>query len=52
LSKHSIGKGSEEEVSFIKDFSVIFRNLNMFNIPDPTSLDKIINDLAQEIKYA
>jgi len=50
-SKYSIGKGSEEEVSFIKDVSVIFRNLNTSNISDSTSLDKIVNDLAQEIKY-
>ena len=50
-SKCSIGKDSEEEVSFIKDVSMIFRNLNMSNISDLTSLDKIINDLAQEIEY-
>jgi len=30
---------------------MIFRNLNMSNISDPTDLDKIINDLAQEIEY-
>jgi len=51
-SRCSIGKDSEEEVSFIKDVFMIFRNLNMFNILNPTSLDKIINDLAQEVKYA
>jgi len=51
LSKHSIGKGSEKEASFIKDVSVIFRNLNMSNVSDTTSLDKIINDLAQEVEY-
>jgi len=50
-SKCSIGKGSEEEVSFIKDVFIIFRNLNMSNISDPTSLDKIVNDLAQKIEY-
>jgi len=50
-SKCSIGKDSEEEVSFIKDVFMIFRNLNMSNISDLTSLDKIINDLAQEIEY-
>jgi len=51
-SKCSISKGSEEEASFIKDVSMIFRNLNMSNISDLTSLDKIVNDLAQEVKYA
>jgi len=50
-SKCSTGKGSEEEMSFIKDVSMIFRNLNTSNISDPTSLDKIVNDLAQEIEY-
>ena len=51
LSKCLISKGSEEEVSFIKDVFMIFRNINMFNISDLTSLDKIVNNLAQEIKY-
>ena len=31
---------------------MIFRNLNTSNISDPTSLDKIINNLAQEVEYA
>ena len=51
LSKYSIGKGSEEEVFFIKDVSWIFRNLNTSNILDSTSLDKLINDLAQENEH-
>jgi len=51
LSKCSIGKGSKEEVSFIKDVSMIFRTLNTSNISDPTSLDKLVNDLAQEVEY-
>ena len=52
LTKHSISKGSEEESSFINDVSLVFRSLNMFNISDSTSLDKIINNLVQEIENA
>ena len=50
LTKHSISKGSKEESSFINDVSLVFRSLNMFNISDSTSLDKIINNLVQEIE--
>ena len=50
-SKHSIGKYSEEEVSFIKDVSLIFKNLNTFNILDSSSLNKLVNDFAQEIEH-
>jgi len=49
-SKHSIGKYSEE-VSFIKDVSLIFKNLNTFNILDSSSLNKLVNDFAQEIEH-
>ena len=50
LSKCSINKDSEKEASFIKDVSIIFRNINTSNISGPISLDKIFNDLAQEVK--
>ena len=50
LFKCSISKDSEEEASFIKDVSLIFRSLNISNILDLTSLDKIVNNLAQEIE--
>jgi len=51
-SKCSIDKGSEEEEAFIKDVSWIFKNLNISNILDSTSLDNLVNDLAQEIERA
>ena len=51
-SKSSIGKGSEEEEAFIKDVSWIFKNLNISNILDSTSLDNLVNDLTQQIKNA
>ena len=50
-SKCFIGKGSDEEVLFIKDISSIFRNLNMSNILDSSSLNKLINNFAQEIEH-
>ena len=52
LFKYFIGKGSEEEETFIKDVSWVFKNLNTFNILDSTSLDNIVNNLTQEIKRA
>ena len=51
-TKYSISKGSEEESSFINDVSSVFKSLNISNISDLTSLDKIINNLAQEIENA
>ena len=51
-SKCSIGKDSKEEVLFIKDVSLIFRNLNTSNILDLSSLDKLVHDFAQEIEHA
>ena len=52
LSKHSISKGSKKEEVFIKDVSLIFKNLNISNILDSTSLDNPVNDLTQEIERA
>jgi len=52
LTKCLISKDSEEESSFINDVSLVFRSLNMSNISYSTSLDKIINDLVQEIENA
>jgi len=52
-SKCSISNGNEEEEeAFIKDVFWIIKNLNMSNILDSSSLDNLINGLAQEVKNA
>ena len=51
-SKHSISKYSEEEEAFIKDVSWVFKNLNISNILDSSSLDNLVNDLTQKIERA
>jgi len=55
--KRSIVKGSKEEKSFIKKVITSFRSLNMSNLLDISSLEKIVGDFADIVaefwkKYA
>jgi len=52
LTKNSIIKDSEEEASFIKDVTTSIRNLNMSNLSDITSLDRVVSDFTNTIKSA
>ena len=49
-TKHSIIKDSKEEVSFIKDIITSIRNLNTSNLLDTTSLDRVVNNVANTVK--
>ena len=51
-SKCFISNGSEEKEVFIKDVSWIIKNLNMSNILDSSSLNNLVNSLAQEVENA
>jgi len=51
-TKHSIIKDSEEEASFIKNVTISIRNLNMSNLSDITSLDRVVNNFANIVKSA
>jgi len=44
--KRSIVKGSEEEKLFIKEVIASFKSLNMSNLLDISSLEKIVGDFA------
>ena len=52
LSKHFIIKDSEEEVAFIKDIIISIRNLNTSNLSNITSLDNVVDKLANNVKSA
>jgi len=49
-SKQSIVKDSEEEVTFIKDLTSLFRSINTSFISDITSLDRTINKFAKVVE--
>lgn len=48
-TKQLIIKDSKEEVSFVKEVTTSVRNLNMSNLLDITSLERVINKFASTI---
>jgi len=52
LSKLSIPKGSEEEVAFIREASVIIRNLDISNLMDNVKLENLVNLFGSRINRA
>jgi len=51
-SKLSILKESEEEVAFIKEASVIIRNLDTLNLTDNVKLENLVNLFGLKINWA
>ena len=51
-SRLSISKGSEEEAVFIKEASVIIRNLNILNLTDNVKLENLVNLFRLRIDWA
>ena len=51
-SRLSIPKNSEEEIVFIKEITVIIKNLNTSNLSDCNKLEDIVNLLESKIKQA
>jgi len=51
-SKLSILKESEEEVTFVKEASVIIRNLNTSNLTDNIKLENLVNLFRSRIDQA
>ena len=51
-SKWFIVKNSEEEATFIKDLTSLFRSINTSFILDITSLDQTINDFTKVVEIA
>ena len=52
LSKLSILKGSEEEITFVKEISAIIRNLNTLNLTDNIKLENLVNSFKLSIDWA
>jgi len=52
ISKRSIVKDSEEEATFIKNLTSLFRSINTSFILDITSLDQTINEFAKAVEIA
>ena len=50
-SKLSILKGSEEEVTFVKEASAIIRNLNTSNLTDNVKLENLVNLFRSRINW-
>ena len=50
-SKLSILKGSEEEVTFVKETSAIIRNLNTSNLTDNIKLENLVNLFRSRIDW-
>jgi len=51
-SRLSILKNSEEEAAFVKEATVIIKNLNTSNLMDHNKLEDIVNLLKSKIKQA
>ena len=51
LFKLSIPKGSEEEVAFVKEASVIIKNLNTSNLTDNVKLENLVNLFRSRIDW-
>jgi len=51
LTRFSITKNSEEETSFIKDFSSLIRNQDMSNLSDIDRLENVVNSLTLNIEH-
>ena len=51
-TKCSIIKDSKEKVSFVKKVTISVRNLNISNMLNITSLDKVVNEFASTVNNA
>jgi len=51
-SKLSILKKSEEEAAFIKEATVVIKNLNISNLTDSVKLENLVNLFGSRIEQA
>jgi len=51
-SKSSILQNSKQEIIFVKEVILIFKNLDMFNLIDKDNLEHTVNQLKVLIKQA